>query len=78
LVTGAMEMLGVILPPAGMAAAEVDTKLGGFVTRWGGDPTAENNSLADGSPARSRFPAAVYQGPIAPDRLDPIFPKSEG
>jgi len=78
LVTGAMEMLGVILPPAGMPAAEVDTKLGGFVTRWGGDPTAENNSLADGSPARSRFPAAVYQGPIAPDRLDPIFPKSEG
>lgn len=78
LVSGAMEMLGVVLPPAGMASTDVDAKLGGFVTRWGGDAALSGSGLREGSPARGQFPESITTGPIAPDRLDPLFPKSEG
>lgn len=78
LVTGAMEMLAVVLPPAEASEADVDSRLNKFVTRWGSDPTLSGGGLPHGSPSRSQFNFAVSAGPIDPARLDPIFPVSEG
>jgi len=78
LVTGAMEMMAVVLPPTDVSEADVDAHLTKLVTRWGSDPTLAGPGLANGSPRRSQFTFAVNAGPIDPSRLDPHFPVSEG
>ncbi|GAA3894709.1 hypothetical protein GCM10022276_12300 [Sphingomonas limnosediminicola] len=78
LVTGAMEMLAVVLPPGGLAEADVDERLNKLVTRWGSDPTVPGAGLLHGSPTRGQFGLAVTSGPIARERLDTVFPPAEG
>lgn len=78
LVTGAMEMLAVVLPPAEATETDIDARLTKLVTRWGSDPTIAGTGLAHGSPSRSQFTFGVSAGPIDPARLDPVFPVSEG
>jgi len=78
LVTGAMEMLAVVLPPATASDADIDQRLDKTVTRWGSDPTVSAAGLAHGAPNQVQFAFAVTQGPIDPAMLDPVFPVAEG
>jgi hypothetical protein len=78
LVTGAMEMLAVVLPPTDANEADIDQRLDKLVTRWGSDPTVAGSGMAHGSPSRLQFGFGVSSGPIDPARLDPVFPVSEG
>jgi len=76
LVSGYMEMLGVVLPRAGERSAT--SAMAPFVTRWGEDPTRLGTPLPTVAPNPGRFALAVTQGPIAAGRLDPMIPEREG
>jgi hypothetical protein len=78
LVSGAMEMLAVVLPPADLTEADIDARLSKLVTRWGSDPTVQGRGTAHGSPGRAQFSFGLNAAPIDPERLDPVIPVSEG
>ncbi len=75
LVSGFMEMLGVVLPPAG---GDVPASSARFVTQWGSDPTMTKAGIPTPSPPPSSFGLAVTSGPIEQSRLDPLIPDREG
>ena len=76
LVSGYLEMLGIVLPRAGEASAApgMSTK----VTQWGADPTWNSASVLPAAPALERFSLAVTSGPIPQERLDHTIPQREG
>ncbi|NEX91527.1 hypothetical protein [Caulobacter sp. 17J65-9] len=75
--SGYGEMLGVVLATEGTPSAELNGRLKSLVTQWGRDPVWPQAPLTQFAPARSAFPLARYQAPIAFDGL-PDLPAEEG
>jgi len=75
LVSGFMEMLGVVLPHAGAAVPPASSVL---VTQWGSDPTWTAAGVPASSPSPASFGLSVTSSPIDQSRLDPTIPLGEG
>lgn len=78
LVSGAAEMLAVVLPPANATLGDIEGRLKPFVTQWGADPIWGPARPPSAAPARSAFPLRREAGPLPAGTLVPdLLPEEE-